>query len=207
MSKRSIQYLHTPSLKTQGIQVPAVKWNEHAAGYKLGNYLLSLGHQRVAWFGQKNIGRVHGVLEAFKRGGLSADVLEVFECRNSPTEVCRKIKKLVKQKQLPEALIFFYDGMAVHAAKTLRGLGIDIPSQVSIASFGNTHYAAYMDPELTSVAFDAGLFVDESINSLEDLLFGRQDANQIKVIEPELIIRDSCISPGSRYTGKRSKAI
>jgi DNA-binding LacI/PurR family transcriptional regulator len=191
----------------QGKQLPLVKWNEYAAGYKLGKYLLDLGHQKMAWFGKKNIDRVHGVLHAFNDAGIKKEALEVFECRNSPSEVCKKIERLTKEKRLPNAMIFFYDGMAVQAVKTLRGLGVDIPTQVSIASFGNTHYAAYMHPELTSVDFDARAFVKETLNALEDLLFGRNTAEQVKIIEPELIIRNSCLPPGYLNYNKRSKAI
>ncbi len=191
----------------QGDQLPAVKWDEHAAGYEIGKHLADLGHQRFAWFGKKNMNRINGVLHALEDAKISQKTFKIFECDNSPDEVCKIIEKLVEEQELPEALIFFYDGMAVQAIKTLQVLEIEVPRQVSVASFGNTHYAAYIHPELTSVNFDERFFVKETLNALEDLLFGKLDSKKARIIQTELISRNSCAPPGSLINNIRDKVI
>jgi DNA-binding LacI/PurR family transcriptional regulator len=173
----------------------AVRWDQEQGAYHLGEYLLGLGHRDLAWFGGRNVPRLAGLAHAFAAFGVDFSRLRIYECRTSPTDVCRKIEELYQTRSLPTAMICYYDGMAAAAIKVMRRFGLLIPNQISVASFGDTRYCQYTEPELTSVSFSREKFVAAAVSLVGILLEGVDGATRSVLIDTHLAIRESCAPP------------
>jgi GntR family transcriptional regulator, arabinose operon transcriptional repressor len=196
INSRKIKFLR---LETDSKECPAaVLWDQEDGGYQLTKYLLELGHQEIAWIGG-HTRRLVGAERAYREYGLDFQQMKIAGKILSPRLVNDEIKRLYSLNQLPTAMIFFYDKMVAEATKTIKTLGFSIPNDISIASFGDTSYAQYIDPELTSVGFDHQLFLEESIKRLDYLLLDQQDKIKRRVIPSRLSIRSSCGPARTHY--------
>ena len=175
----------------------AVRWDQEQGAEQLGAYLLGLGHRDIVWFGGRHAERLAGLARAFAVAGVDFSQLRIHECRTSPREVCRMIEELHQARSLPTAMICYYDGMAAAAIKALRRLGVSVPAEISVASFGDTRYCEYTEPELTSVSFDRDEFAAAAVSTVGALLEGGAAAVGSPLIATRLAIRASCAPPAA----------
>ena len=93
------------------------------------------------------------------------------------------------------AWISLNDRIAIGAARRFGEAGIKIPDDLTLAGFDNIDASEFLSPTLTSI----DQRVDEQMDSVMDLLKQSKesptalDADYLKIIEPELIVRESTV--------------
>ena len=108
--------------------------------------------------------------------------------------------KITNLNYLPTAILAMSDLMAIGAMQALEEHGFEIPVDISIIGYDNIDIASYIKPALTSVDQDGyGMgrsSVQLTLNKLGvdvDFIDATKKINDNKlIIEPELIVRDSC---------------
>ncbi|NGO10104.1 LacI family transcriptional regulator [Streptomyces sp. HC44] len=93
----------------------------------------------------------------------------------------------------PTALICDDDKLAVGAYKAARRLGLRIPDDISVTGFDDLALATAIEPELTTVRLDAGLFGERGMAALLAVLEG--DTPPEGDIPVELVVRGSTAPP------------
>jgi DNA-binding LacI/PurR family transcriptional regulator len=98
------------------------------------------------------------------------------------------------------AVLVANDSMALGVIKALTERGIDVPGDVSVVGFDDMSEARYFQPGLTTVRLD---FNEVGRLAVERVLrlMGGEPADLIPVIQPELVVRDSCAAPGRIRSG------
>lgn len=132
-----------------------------AAGRQIGDYLISLGHKRIAFLlNSLPIGptgnlrdRMFGVAGAATAAGLSWTAQNVIPCADYDVEALRRYF-LRCRKVRPDAIVCGSDNVAQSLIRSLVALGYSVPKDLSVVGFDDAPYAARSEPGLTTVRQD-----------------------------------------------------
>jgi LacI family transcriptional regulator len=135
-----------------------------------------------------------GFRAALEEAGIELEDELIVEGRFTYRSGLAAAEKLLSMPEPPTAIFASNDDMAAAVVGVAARKGIDVPGQLSVAGFDDTHTATTLWPQLTTVrqpiADMAGAAVDlltAAINAEPD-----QDVAQTQRLLPcEVIIRDS----------------
>ena len=99
--------------------------------------------------------------------------------------------QLVKSGVEFTAVMVANDLMAIGALHALRENGLRVPEEVSVVSFDNRPHARYLDPPLTTVAFDFGLQNRLAFQFLFQLIKDPDTPPHQHVLLADLVVRQS----------------
>ncbi len=89
------------------------------------------------------------------------------------------------------AVLIANDDMALGAMCALREAGLRIPDDVSVVSFDNAPHARFLDPPLTTVAFDFDLQNRLAFQFLFEMIHNPDTEPHQHLLLPDLIVRGS----------------
>jgi len=166
-------------------------------GYLATEHLIDLGHKHIAYIaGSNDSVDDHQRFLGFQRALAEHDLSPHFDLRISGdfTEDggYRAIKTLVAQKDLPTAIFFANDEMAIGGLRALAAEQISVPHDVSVVGFDDIVLARYVSPGLTTVRqpiYEMGAL---AMNILLTSLLGSSPKTTVHKLPCELILRDSC---------------
>ena len=129
------------------------------AAYRTANYLISLGHTRIAYVGPKNLTsaeRQQGVEQALQDADIKVDpALIVKRNVGDETRGMRAMEELLSLDVPPTAVVAFNDIMAYGVMHVIYKKGLQIPNDISVIGFDDVPTSAYIIPPLTTVALPA----------------------------------------------------
>lgn len=103
-----------------------------------------------------------------------------------------QMREMLKQKELPTAIVAAYDYIAIGALKAMNENGLKVPDNISIVSYDNIRESAFLVPSLTTISPP----IKEMAKIGVKLLIDKIENKENKVIQhislkPELVIRDT----------------
>ncbi|MFI0370039.1 LacI family DNA-binding transcriptional regulator [Actinomadura sp. 1N219] len=148
------QGIHAVSLAARDIGCPVIAADARAAAHDITDYLVSLGHRRIAFIeGPEGMvatrQRRDGFLACMSNADL-ADGAQVlpggfdFEAGHAAA------MRLIARPPLPDAILAANDEAAVGALNALRQAHIDVPGEVSVAGIDDLRVAQFVG--LTTVS-------------------------------------------------------
>lgn len=168
---------------------------------QLTQYMLSLGHQNIAYFGNAlakriNHDRLSGFCEAIEQTGFMIDQKLILEFPGGEIENgVVAMNKLIQSTNLPTAVFCFNDLMAIGALKVLNDNGIKVPEEISITGFDNIPFSGYTFPPLTTFDQPKRNIGSEAARMLLDLLNSKgsteNKAPLSRIMRGQLLIRES----------------
>lgn len=166
---------------------------------KITEYLLSLGHKRIAYLGNENAERINqdrlkGFREAMKVSGTAVDESLIVACGGGEIQNGVEGMQNLLRSGTPDAVFCFNDLMAIGALKVLADQGIQVPAQVSVAGFDNIQYSAFSNPALTTFDQPKRAIGSEAAQTLLDLVKNPQIQTSTlisRVMQGEILIRAS----------------
>jgi LacI family transcriptional regulator len=138
-------------------QAPAVIPDEFEAGRTAARAVLDAGHRQGIYlvgdrprqlFAARE--RNKGIRVALSEAGLR--LAGTVDCAWSPGSAFEAVSALLPGRRRPSALICLNDRIALGAYQALHEAGAAIPGDVSVVSFDDSDLAAWLRPQLTSVA-------------------------------------------------------
>ena len=194
------------------IEAPMVHTDEEHGIKMLTDYLVELGHQKIAFMGSPAWPLIQDRKRIFEMvlhtHGLSLPSRYISTMDNLPYDLnlgaderfhraaITYSKRLLEQSDPPTAIFCATDHLGVGAIKGASQLGLRVPEDVSIVGFGGRYLGVTCQPELTTIRRPVEKVAAAAINLLLTLIDSPDDVTLHKrvLIEPELIIRDSCAS-------------
>lgn len=164
--------------------------DEESAGKTLGKYIVSKGHKKILYVGvsEKDISvgciRKNAVLSNFKN--IDFDYIE----SDFSFETTEKLIYEYFNKNKATCIICATDNMAFGAIRALHKLNINIPLEVSIASFGGYKVSELITPPLCTIKFNniqTGKLAAKSILKL----LKNESIEKLQKISFEFLKRDS----------------
>jgi len=164
-------------------------------------YLVTLGHQRIALFASSVATRpgrekLAGYREALDRAGLAFDEALVYlpdQWLESPRE---RMSAILQLSRPPTALISIGTHMLSAAVRVARERGLDIPRDLSVIGIGTTEMLELMYPPVTSLRYSFERSSQACVRLMLERISGAAagPAQQVMVY-PELVMGGSCARP------------
>ena len=176
----------------------SVALDEELAGRQATEYLLGLGHRRIAHITGPLVEdcskeRLQGHQLALQAAGISPDPSLVIEGDWSATSGDEAVRKWLEAGTTFTAMFAQNDRMAVGAIRALREAGLRVPGDVSVMGFDDMPLASYFDPALTTVRQDIFNIGREAARHLIWSIENPTQPPHNLRFQAELIIRNSTI--------------
>lgn len=92
---------------------------------------------------------------------------------------------------MPTAFVCNCDEVAYRAIRQLRGMGYNVPEDISIVGYDNYLISEVSDPTITTINVDADYMADLAVMTLMDRMEEPDGKPRIITIEGDLVIKDS----------------
>ncbi|MBX0332630.1 LacI family transcriptional regulator [Pontibacter sp. HSC-14F20] len=185
---------------TDELEVSQVMIDDYLGAYKTVEHLIQQGCKRIAHFtSPKKVSvfkeRLRGYTDALRDYDIPYDEQLVIKGDLQLEDGREGMKKLLKLKQMPDAVFSASDYAAMGAMQVLKERDIQIPQQVALAGFSNEPFTSFTDPPLTTVDqrsikmgnITAELFFEHFKSGEKGIV------SQKTVLKPELIARKSSL--------------
>jgi DNA-binding LacI/PurR family transcriptional regulator len=205
VSIRELAEAHVPFVLLNGKitgqdDLPYVGVDNHKGVRKALEHLVEMGHERIAMINGRMtttnaLERFQSFQETLAEKKLPLDPDWVAEGRYEEMGGYEAARTIFKSVRKPTALLCASDLMALGAMRALKEMGLRVPENVSVVGFDNMEEARYHDPGLTTVSFsghDMGLL---GAQKLIQMLEGGVLAKKASLLQAELIVRDSTLTP------------
>ena len=164
------------------------------------NYLISLGHKRVAHITgdvvtQAAAERLEGYKRALQKNKIPFDQELIFKTDYSRGQARSAAEDLLKMTNPASAVFVASDAMALEVMTVARERGKSIPKDLSIVGFDDNPSGLYGPVALTTVRQPLIKMAQESVKELNRLISDKEAKVSKVTLPTELVIRDSAQSP------------
>lgn len=167
-------------------------------GEKAVQYLLSLGHKKIAHItgspdSFSGEARIQGYQKAMEQANLSipkgylmnGGMFSIQEGREA-------MENLLKLSDRPTAVFVAGDQMAIGAIEVIKENGLAVPEDISIIGFDDIEMASYITPKLTTIKQDTDEIGKRAAQLLVSQIIKKKKEIRTEMIPIELIERESC---------------
>ena len=163
------------------------------------DYLVRLGHRRIAYVGdryghQSDTERFAGYREALEQAAIPFLPELVVHGDGQPEGGAVAMDKLLSLDHPPTAVFCYNDLTALGVLRSIHIRGLRVPEDISLIGFDDLFFVSYTQPQLTTVRQPMRKMGRMALEVLLKLMSGEQSAEAIKV-PAELIVRESTASP------------
>jgi DNA-binding LacI/PurR family transcriptional regulator len=197
------KHLNVPTIlldrHVEGLDYEAVLLDNRQAARLAADYLLRLGHRRIAIIaGREGVSsaeeRLQGCREAFAKHKVRFDPEMMLRGDYDQTRALAATQRLMSGSERITAVLAFNNVMTIGILRGLHSLGLSCPRDVSIIGIDDFDWAEAVQPRLTVVAQPVAEMAERAIDRLLAQLLGEPPAQQRwHVFEPVLVARDSCM--------------
>lgn len=186
------------SVETSSGRTNAVNSNDFEGMQEIVNYLIGLGHRRIAHI-CSNMDEFAGIER--KKGYEAALRDHKLEIRDdyivrghlySYESGYECMEQLLSLEDLPTAVAVTGDMMALGAIKAIQDKGLRCPEDISVTGYDNLDILKYMTPGLTTVGQNTQLIGRKAaellLNQIKDPLLPCKEI----IINTRLFVRESC---------------
>ena len=183
---------HLPEIGLAMVDVDNV-----SGGYKATNYLIGLGHTRIAmitgpseWKSVSD--RTEGYLQALQNAGIPIDQELILTGSWLHQSGYEKTKLLLNKKNSFTAIFAHNDRIARGAIHAIYEAGLKVPEDISVIGYDDIPEAEYSDPPLTTIRQPSAEIGQAATNLLIQMV---EDSNVIPkqiMFDTTLVVRSSC---------------
>lgn len=136
--------------------LPSVHIDNVAAAKEATRFLISHGHERIAFISGTNTSLLTKDREAGYRAAMKAAKLPiqdgwVLEGKLTIEGAIKATRNLLHHAMKPTAILCANDDMAIGALHEIRSAGLAVPDDISVIGFDDIRYSQVVNPPLTTV--------------------------------------------------------
>ncbi len=177
-------------------QHPSVYSNDKEASYEMCRYLISLGHQRIAFIvghpdhaaSQQRLLGYQQALEEASIKPIDDYIQQGFFTFESGEQCARKLLTLSPR---PTAIFASNDYMATGIVKVAAQMNLFIPNDLTVTGFDNAPASRYIWPSLTTIKQPITEMAFEAARILIRIIRQKPIENPNVIFKDELIVRES----------------
>jgi DNA-binding LacI/PurR family transcriptional regulator len=169
------------------------------AGMRIAtDYLLSIGHRRIAFLGwpKESLSgnhRLDGYKSALEAVGISIRDDYIIHNDYAHNSIERAFEYWLSQPlaDRPTAIIAISDYVAVAAIRVAEQYGLQVGQNLSIVGFDDAPFVSYFQPGLTTLGQPFEMITTHLVKQLDSLIRGENPLPKTLLVIPELIVRAS----------------
>ena len=160
-------------------------------------YLYSLGHRKILYFGSRKNSLTHerrlaGYMDVCKNYNIKPDVLK-SNFQRSSQQVGYVLAKHLFEKPLQCTAIFCAsDNLAIGVMQAADEKGIKIPNDISIIGFDNISFSNLPRISLTTIDHSLGSLANAAIDLMMNKINNGDVSYEHRILMPTLVERTSC---------------
>lgn len=178
---------------------PCVFIDDRTAGFDITQYLIDLGHTRIAFLGgdmehASSGERLEGYKDALTRNNLPVDEDLILPGEYAFESGIERSKKLLSQDQRPTAIFACNDEIAAGTLFAARILGVSVPQELSIVGFEDSPFSRQAWPKLTTAQQPNNTIAQTAARLLINDIRAARESNGEPACHgfyPKLVVRDS----------------
>jgi LacI family transcriptional regulator len=161
-------------------------------------HLVNLGYTKIAHlagYQHTNIGknRLNGFKRAVDEYNLNVPDKWIIEGGFDEVAGYKGFNKIMKSQQKPEVIFTVTYPVALGMILAAEGIGLSIPEDVEIISFGGSNYNHYIKPSLTFVEQPVEEISRKAFNLLLDEINNPEKRNQEDIVLPtRIVVCETC---------------
>jgi DNA-binding LacI/PurR family transcriptional regulator len=180
--------------------LPSVHTDDASASYQVTQYLLKLGHQRIAFFAGPPAApwaqeRFDGYRRALREAEIPVDDRLIFTAGSSFEDGQRAAEQMLSESVPVTAVQAVSDAVAIGAVDAFWKKGIRIPEDLSLTGYGNHPTGELLRVPLTTVQTPKYALGQAAADLMLRLLRGESGESQR--LATELVVRASTGPPNS----------
>jgi LacI family transcriptional regulator, repressor for deo operon, udp, cdd, tsx, nupC, and nupG len=180
--------------------LPSINVDEAEAVKLILDYLLSLGHRRIACVGDPHLLGVEERISFFvayaHQHEMILDPGYQQICPNDQRMAAQTAAVLMALPIPPTAIFCGTDLIAIGVIQQLLRSGVRVPEDVSVTGFDDIEVAANTFPALTTIRQQTSEIAHRAlqmvVNMMQPAAFTGEQVFENILIKPELVIRESC---------------
>ena len=188
----------------QDIDVSYIAINNFKGGKIAAEYLLGLGHRRIALITgtlrtQAGFDRFDGFMKGLDEAKVEISKEYIFNgdySRRSARQAAEYFFSMDENRR-PTVIFAHSDDMALEVIAVAYEMGIRVPEDVSVMGFDDNPQAIYGPVALTTIRQPVFEMAEKSVRMLHDIVTGKRDQKCKIALDPELVVRDSCLPVGA----------
>lgn len=182
--------------------IPSVGSTNWLGGLTATEYLISLGHRRIAAISGVSDhliarARIAGFRSAMETAGLPVDPDLVRQGRYDHQSGYIETRSLLDLPEPPTAIIAACDQQATGIYRALYERGITVPDEMSLIGFDDIPLAQWLSPPLTTIRQPLKEMGQMAATMLLRQIAGESPDTMRVELATSLIVRDSCTPPRS----------
>jgi len=190
------------SPKLDGYTGPSVRMKDRSAARDMTEYLLDLGHKRIALITgapdhKSSQLRFDGYKEAVEAAGGEIDDEIILRGDFTYVSGMRATVELLAFDNPPTAIFACNDDMAAGAIAAVHQAGLRVPEDISVVGFDDTKNASAMWPPLTTIRQPIREMASSAIEFLGRKTPLSPNESTSQTLDYELIVRESAGPPKS----------
>jgi len=176
--------------------------DDFAAAKEMTEYLINLGHRRIAFIkGPKTHTqakkRLAGYREALQDSELELDEALIVSGKFDFDSGLRAAERLLNLTERPTAIFAGNDDMAAGVLAVAYRQRISIPEELSVVGFDDTPLASTIAPALTTIYQPSAELASEAVELLLESLSAPDIEAECRVLDYKLVVRESSGPPGA----------
>jgi DNA-binding LacI/PurR family transcriptional regulator len=179
----------------QGSHATYVKSDIIDSARQATEYLLSLGHRRIALLNGPTIDsagleRLLGCQQALAQAGIAPDPGLVRQSGWNLEEAYESAKLLLADRRDFTAVVAGSDFMAIGILRALTEQGLSVPNDVSLVGFDDIDLCQYTNPPLTTMRQDRVAMGRGAVQRLITMIEGKEEVSPL-ILPTQLVVRKS----------------
>ena len=184
-----------------GYDFSSVRLDDVAAGRSAAEFLLRLGHKRIAHIAGPDVSaaklRKQGFVNALRKARVPISSDWIVQSSFDVEGGRRATHSLLSRSLMPTAIFGANDPLALGAVYACREAGLRIPEDVSVMGVGNIEGPYHPNPFLTTIDWPRQDMGRKAASFLLDALTAKDKISPSShVFQPEVLARHSTLSVG-----------
>lgn len=180
------------------VNLPYITSDNYQGAYDAVHFLITMGHRRIACIQgipqtQPSKDRVRGYREALRTNGIAVDESLIVGDDFSTENGYRQTRILFSMENPPSAVFALSNLVSLGVIKAVNEMGLKIPEHLSLISFDEQPYSAYLGTPMTTInqkKSEMGqLAVDVLIKYIGSKEYRKKMVNM--KLKTDLIVRES----------------
>jgi LacI family transcriptional regulator len=177
----------------------AVSSNNVQGMRDLVDYVTGMGHRRIAYIhGQMSSPvsreRVAAFYQAMEGHGIPVVPEYIKEARFLEPETAEQsTKELLQLTEPPTCILYPDDTALIGGLNAIRGMGLRIPEDISVAGYDGTQYSQMLYPKVTTIQQDAARIGGEAASRLIGIIEKPKTALMERVVVEGILIKGESV--------------
>lgn len=205
LDEYEIPYVFIQGSYAQMKDKPHILLDDCMGGYLITKHLTDLGHRDIVGVfkaddmqGQQ---RHKGYVKALQEAGIAYDPDKVvwFYTEDRKTHPYEKIRQMAtcRKENFFDAVVSYNDQVAIDIMRALNDANVSVPEDVSVTGYDDSYLAQTCKVPLTTISHPQEKLGEMAAELLLQIIQeGPQKENNNILIEPQLVIRESCVRRG-----------